>query len=253
MQNLNEHINRMKQLIGAKHGIVKPLVTEQEDTDSLEYLIKTKRLGPNAIEVTEINLPDGEYQKKGSGNYIKIYDYNEKFTGYVIISKLTIRGSWNGEPIDIISKQPDGKDSNLTSKIFYDNVNYVPEENAPTFPGATVKIVSCKVATEGIKNVTSEMVSSGPFDGFLNEKGIIGTFNGVKYFWDLRGVEGFDKWSNTQMEGKVYAEYASKMTLTGLNNGDVDPNGFVIAIKEFIDLACFKTKSGTYKFDRIGK
>jgi hypothetical protein len=251
MNTIREYKNRFNQLMESTIGNVKPLVSEQEDTDSLEYLIKTNRLGPNATEVTEINLPDGEYQKKGSGNYIKIYDHNEKFTGYVIISKLMIRGSWNGEPIDIISKQPDGKDSNLTSKIFYDNVNYVPEENAPTFPGSTVKIVSCKVATEGIKNVTSEMVSSGPFDGFLNEKGIIGTFNGVKYFWDLRGVEGFDKWSNTQLEGKVYAEYASKMTLTGLNNGDVDPNGFVIAIKEFIDLVCFKTKSGTYKIEVI--
>jgi len=28
MQNLNEHINRMKQLFGAQHGVIKPLVTE---------------------------------------------------------------------------------------------------------------------------------------------------------------------------------------------------------------------------------
>ena len=30
MQNLNEHINRMKQLFGAQHGIIKPLVSEQD-------------------------------------------------------------------------------------------------------------------------------------------------------------------------------------------------------------------------------
>jgi hypothetical protein len=29
MNNLNEHINRMRQLIGAKHGMIKPLVSEQ--------------------------------------------------------------------------------------------------------------------------------------------------------------------------------------------------------------------------------
>ena len=29
MQNLNEHIDRMKQLFGAQHGIIKPLVNEQ--------------------------------------------------------------------------------------------------------------------------------------------------------------------------------------------------------------------------------
>ena len=33
MNNLNEHINRMKQLIGAKHGIIKPLVSEQSPFD----------------------------------------------------------------------------------------------------------------------------------------------------------------------------------------------------------------------------
>ena len=37
MQNLNEHINRMKQLFGAQHGIIKPLVNEQDlgDEDDL--------------------------------------------------------------------------------------------------------------------------------------------------------------------------------------------------------------------------
>ena len=31
MQNLNEHVNRMKQLFGAQHGIIKPLVNEQDN------------------------------------------------------------------------------------------------------------------------------------------------------------------------------------------------------------------------------
>ena len=45
MQNLNEHINRMRQLIGVKHGIVKPLVSEQEKT---------------VVELTDLNtqVPD---------------------------------------------------------------------------------------------------------------------------------------------------------------------------------------------------
>lgn len=30
MKNLNEHINRMKQLIGAKHGVIKPFVNEED-------------------------------------------------------------------------------------------------------------------------------------------------------------------------------------------------------------------------------
>ena len=39
MQNLNEHINRMKQLFGAQHGIIKPLVNEQDLDDEFDDLI----------------------------------------------------------------------------------------------------------------------------------------------------------------------------------------------------------------------
>lgn len=33
MRNLNEHVNRMKQLFNTEHGIIKPLVKEQEEFD----------------------------------------------------------------------------------------------------------------------------------------------------------------------------------------------------------------------------
>ena len=39
MQNLNEHINRMKHLFGAQHGIIKPLVSEQDLDDEFDDLI----------------------------------------------------------------------------------------------------------------------------------------------------------------------------------------------------------------------
>jgi hypothetical protein len=39
MQNLNEHINRMKQLFGAQHGIIKPLVSEKDFVDEFDDLI----------------------------------------------------------------------------------------------------------------------------------------------------------------------------------------------------------------------
>lgn len=35
MKNLNEHISRMKQLFGAEHGIIKPLVSEQDEFDDM--------------------------------------------------------------------------------------------------------------------------------------------------------------------------------------------------------------------------
>jgi hypothetical protein len=40
MQNLNEHINRMKQLFGAQHGIIKPLVNEQDFGDEDDLINK---------------------------------------------------------------------------------------------------------------------------------------------------------------------------------------------------------------------
>ena len=40
MNNLNEHINRMRQLIGAKHGIIKPLVSEQDFGDEDDLINK---------------------------------------------------------------------------------------------------------------------------------------------------------------------------------------------------------------------
>lgn len=40
MQNLNEHINRMKQLFGAQHGIIKPLVSEQDFDDEDDLINK---------------------------------------------------------------------------------------------------------------------------------------------------------------------------------------------------------------------
>jgi len=45
MQNLNEHINRMRQLIGAKHGIIKPLVSEQEGDEFDNLLINKPSSG----------------------------------------------------------------------------------------------------------------------------------------------------------------------------------------------------------------
>ena len=46
------------------------------------------------------------------------------------------------------------------------------------------------VATEGIKNVTSEMISSPPFEGEYSGYQFGGVFNNVEYTWNCSGVEG---------------------------------------------------------------
>lgn len=62
MQNLNEHINRMKQLFGAKHGIIKPLVSEQ-DFDEYDDLIAKSSPDKPAPDST-IDKPQGVSQYK---------------------------------------------------------------------------------------------------------------------------------------------------------------------------------------------
>jgi len=47
-----------------------------------------------------------------------------------------------------------------------------------------------KVATEGLKNITSEMIASPPFIGTFSGYSLTGKFNGVDYTWILNGVEG---------------------------------------------------------------
>jgi hypothetical protein len=62
MQNLNEHINRMRRLIGAKHGIIKPLISEQDLTPAEELIRKE----------TEQNL---KFYEKNKTEWLKIVDW----------------------------------------------------------------------------------------------------------------------------------------------------------------------------------
>ena len=64
-------------------------------------------------EVSEINLPDGEYTKGGSGSEIEI-NQGDTPTGYIIIVRNGIRGPWSG-PITVSGKKVDEE----FYKIFY--------------------------------------------------------------------------------------------------------------------------------------
>lgn len=66
MQNLNEHINRMKQLFGAQHGVIKPLVSESplsNGEDEFDDLI-TKNSPSKPAPNTTIDKPQGVSQYK---------------------------------------------------------------------------------------------------------------------------------------------------------------------------------------------
>ena len=69
MQNLNEHVNRMKKLFGAQHGIIKPLVSEQDnnplafatDPNNMDYagFNKSSKPLPKEIELKVENRTEG--------------------------------------------------------------------------------------------------------------------------------------------------------------------------------------------------
>ena len=47
-----------------------------------------------------------------------------------------------------------------------------------------------KVASEGLKNVTTQIIDGPPFKGMWIGYGFGGTFNGIDYEWNCNGVEG---------------------------------------------------------------
>ena len=111
---LNE-LKRFNQLLEYTMGDVKPLIFEQ-DSETIKFY-ETSYVAPlvksGYKEVSEINLPDGEYNKGGSGYEIEINQGNTP-TGYVLVVHNGIRGMWSG-PITVSGKKVDED----VYKIFY--------------------------------------------------------------------------------------------------------------------------------------
>ena len=57
MKNINEHVNRMRSLINAKHGIISPLVESEEDN---------KKETPKKVEPKKEVPKKVEQKKRGS-------------------------------------------------------------------------------------------------------------------------------------------------------------------------------------------
>lgn len=182
----NKHLGGMKvttnkfhKLITEKSGNIKPLLSEQNDFLDESYV--RPLIDKGFKEVTEINLPDGEYVKNGSGYQINIMSSDNKFTGYSLVVNRGIRGEWSG-PITVTGKNTDES----TYKIMFKESGYVPS----TGTTESVQKVTTNIATEGIKNVTSEMIQEPPFKGYYIAYTFGGTFKGVNYEWVCNGVEG---------------------------------------------------------------
>ena len=67
-----------------------------------------------------------------------------------------------------------------------------------------------KVATEGIKNVTPQMISSPQFKGSYSGYQFGGVFNDVEYTWDCNGVEGMSG-IRGMVDGEILTETVENM------------------------------------------
>ena len=67
-----------------------------------------------------------------------------------------------------------------------------------------------KVATEGIKNVTPQMISSPQFKGSYSGYQFGGVFNEVEYQWDCNGVEGMSG-IRGMVDGEILTETVENM------------------------------------------
>jgi hypothetical protein len=72
------------------------------------------------------------------------------------------------------------------------------------------KTIINKVATEGIKNVTPQMISSPQFKGSYSGYQFGGTFNNVNYQWDCNGVEGMSG-IRGMVDGEILTETVENM------------------------------------------
>ena len=94
------------------------------------------------------------------------------------------------------------------------------------------------VATEGIKNVTPEMISSDPFEGTYSGYVFGGTFNNVEYSWNCSGVEGMSGVRGI-VSGQIMTETIENMTSAiKKTSEDAQPNtlcvGFYSSNTKFI-------------------
>ena len=101
----------------------------------------------------------------------------------------------------------------------------VNEQSETSGTTETPEIVT-NVATEGIKNVTDQMIQSPPFKGYYSGYVIQGEFNNTNYSWNLRGVEGMSG-IRGMIEGVITCERNSTLSTEkyGIEFPDLLENG----------------------------
>jgi hypothetical protein len=191
---MNTSYSKIRHIQEVNQRLEKSLIREQ-DTSFLNKLVDSLTQSGYKV-VDKISLPDGEYDLSGSG-YVCYLNKDNKDTGFVYVTTGGIRGMWDNQTVNVVG----GKIQKLIYGEVYKMLNNESISNAmnvnlPKVSGttqtqkSTTQTLINKIATEGIKNVTPEMVSEPPFDGQYSGYEFGGIFNNVNYEWDCHGVEG---------------------------------------------------------------
>jgi hypothetical protein len=207
---LNE-LKRFNQLLESTMGNVKPLISEQKDPLSAGY-----------TQVNKIDLPNGKYIGNPTGyeqlaqseelysvtDYF-IYDTNKQFTGYLLQVASPSRSGYRDSEFTLDDKTKNGQNPFFKS-MFYKNVNYKPQTQPENNEQKPKNTLTNKVSTEGLKNITPEMISSPQFKGDYSGYVFGGVFRDIDYRWDCNGVEGMSG-IRGMIDGEIISESVENM------------------------------------------
>ena len=194
---------RFNTLLETKSGDVKPLISEQGEVTQKSNI--DQKIADGYRKVSEVSLPDGKYVMEGSADICFIYDQDGKTeTGYIVEMPMSIRGMWSPESIEVKNKAFVGQHE--FKSIIFKNVGYVPKPQTET----EIKTITNNVASEGIKNVTSQMMSDPPFKGWYSGYEFGGVFGGISYEWVCNGVAGMSG-VRGMVDGQVLSETLENM------------------------------------------
>jgi hypothetical protein len=111
------------------------------------------------------------------------------------------------------------------------------------------KTITSKLLTDGIKNVTPEMITEGSFHGYYSKYVLEGKFKNVIYVWDGTGVPGMpDELSDGEYMavGNVLTDNNSVLPEIGIT--DADPNGVWIGFNgSGLKFFCYNSTEGSLK------
>lgn len=226
MNVVNENF---KKLINNKLGTVKPLLFEQSVPETMPYSLignkgeKAQQAGYSVVK--EINLADGEYIGKNGNGLFYLCDKSGNYTGY-IVRGVTYRGPGAYETNITIQNKTNTHDYSVSAVQRGEPLAWYKKQEGSTDQNTETQKkpkITNKVASEGIKNVTPEMISSPQFKGTYSGYVFGGTFNGVNYEWDCNGVPGMSG-VRGMVEGEIITEIAKNMfTAIKKTPGDNNP------------------------------